>query len=167
MPIDSRTASSGVVARPLVQAPRRIQRKRTKGWRMPEGAVYVGRPTPWGNPFTVADSWVMWVGVAMGFNGDMAGRRRAAVALYRAWLTGTLPPIVDPTPGGEVSFDNGREVSAHGMVMGFAGAAAAVTPPPTIPARPDLSVLRGKALACFCPLDQPCHADVLLELANQ
>jgi len=26
--------------------------------------------------------------------------------------------------------------------------------------------LRGKNLACFCPLDAPCHADVLLELAN-
>ncbi len=26
--------------------------------------------------------------------------------------------------------------------------------------------LRGKHLACWCPLDQPCHADVLLELAN-
>jgi hypothetical protein len=26
--------------------------------------------------------------------------------------------------------------------------------------------LRGKNLACWCPLDQPCHADVLLELAN-
>ena len=30
-----------------------------------------------------------------------------------------------------------------------------------------LSELRGKNLACFCPLDQPCHADVLLELANK
>jgi hypothetical protein len=27
-------------------------------------------------------------------------------------------------------------------------------------------VLRGKDLACWCPLDQPCHADVLLEIAN-
>ena len=27
--------------------------------------------------------------------------------------------------------------------------------------------LRGKNLACWCPLDKPCHADVLLELANQ
>ena len=27
--------------------------------------------------------------------------------------------------------------------------------------------LRGKNLACWCPLDQPCHADVLLEMANQ
>ena len=26
--------------------------------------------------------------------------------------------------------------------------------------------LRGKNLACWCPLDHPCHADVLLELAN-
>jgi hypothetical protein len=26
--------------------------------------------------------------------------------------------------------------------------------------------LAGKNLACWCPLDQPCHADVLLELAN-
>lgn len=34
-----------------MSAPVRIQRKRTKGWRMPEGAVYVGRPTKWGNPF--------------------------------------------------------------------------------------------------------------------
>ncbi|MDP3740325.1 MAG: DUF4326 domain-containing protein [Hyphomonadaceae bacterium] len=27
--------------------------------------------------------------------------------------------------------------------------------------------LRGKNLACWCPLDQPCHADVLLEIANE
>lgn len=26
--------------------------------------------------------------------------------------------------------------------------------------------LRGKNLACWCSLDVPCHADVLLELAN-
>ncbi len=35
------------------------------------------------------------------------------------------------------------------------------------PRREDIiKVLRGKDLACWCPLDQPCHADVLLELAN-
>jgi hypothetical protein len=26
--------------------------------------------------------------------------------------------------------------------------------------------LRGKDLACWCPPDLPCHADVLLDLAN-
>jgi len=30
-----------------------------------------------------------------------------------------------------------------------------------------LEELRGHDLACWCPQDQPCHADVLLELANQ
>jgi hypothetical protein len=30
-----------------------------------------------------------------------------------------------------------------------------------------LSALRGKDLACWCPLDQPCHADILLKLANK
>lgn len=36
--------------------PKRIQRKRVKGWRMPKGALYVGRPTKWGNPFTEQDA---------------------------------------------------------------------------------------------------------------
>ena len=31
----------------------------------------------------------------------------------------------------------------------------------------DLSELRGKNLACWCPLDHACHADVLLEVANE
>lgn len=26
--------------------------------------------------------------------------------------------------------------------------------------------LAGRDLACWCPLDQPCHADVLLQIAN-
>lgn len=26
--------------------------------------------------------------------------------------------------------------------------------------------LRGRDLACYCPVDGPCHADVLLEVAN-
>ncbi len=27
--------------------------------------------------------------------------------------------------------------------------------------------LRGKRLACYCKLDEPCHADVLARLANE
>lgn len=30
----------------------------------------------------------------------------------------------------------------------------------------DLSELRGKNLACWCRLDQVCHADILLRIAN-
>lgn len=47
--------------------PERIQRKRAKGWRMPEGAVSVTRPGKWGNPFKVGmwfkkftPDWYVW-----------------------------------------------------------------------------------------------------------
>lgn len=33
----------------------RIQLRRTKGWRIPPGAVIVDRRTPWGNPYRVGD----------------------------------------------------------------------------------------------------------------
>lgn len=92
--------------------PKRIQRRRVKGWKMPEGAVYVGRPTKWGNPYH-ADL----------FSGD----RERVVALFWKYLHHV----------------NGAEL------------------------RNAVKELRGKDLACFCPLDQPCHADVLLELANR
>jgi hypothetical protein len=37
----------------------------------------------------------------------------------------------------------------------------------TFPTKQDIrEQLRGKDLACWCPLNQPCHADVLLEIAN-
>ncbi|HEY6810949.1 MAG TPA: DUF4326 domain-containing protein [Propionibacteriaceae bacterium] len=38
-----------------------------------------------------------------------------------------------------------------------------------IPGNPLIALLpelRGRGLACYCKPDQPCHADVLLELAN-
>ena len=38
--------------------PIRVQRKRTKGWRMPANTVYVGRPTKWGNPYVVGTPMV-------------------------------------------------------------------------------------------------------------
>jgi hypothetical protein len=99
--------------------PERIQRKRTKGWRMPEGAVYVGRPTIFGNPFKIC-------------YGDTA---MSVLTWYRMWLDGKKA-----TGGGGL---RRLEVLRR------------------------LPELRGKDLACWCPLDQPCHADVLLEIANR
>lgn len=45
--------------------PKRIQRKRTKGFKLPEDCVYVGRPTKWGNPFTCYSGRAPEVSVAM------------------------------------------------------------------------------------------------------
>jgi Domain of unknown function (DUF4326) len=36
--------------------PKRIQLQRTRGWRKPEGAAVVSRPTRWGNPFKPGDA---------------------------------------------------------------------------------------------------------------
>lgn len=35
------------------ETPQRIQRRRTKGWRMPPNTICITRPGPWGNPFVV------------------------------------------------------------------------------------------------------------------
>lgn len=56
----------------------RIQRKRTPGWRKPEGAVIVDRTSRFGNPFTVADA----------IEAEYSNPRRAVVSHFRAWLEG-------------------------------------------------------------------------------
>jgi hypothetical protein len=35
--------------------PKRIQRKRTRGWKMPPNTAVVDRSTKWGNPFVVGE----------------------------------------------------------------------------------------------------------------
>ena len=52
--------------------PIRIQRRRTKGWRMPDGAVYLGRPTKWGNPFETAEQYWQVALDRMAAGGDFA-----------------------------------------------------------------------------------------------
>lgn len=85
---------------------KRVQRKRTRGWRMPPNTVYVGRPSKWGNPFR------------RGIDGNID----RVLFLYKIHLEQKLkqnPHFLDP--------------------------------------------LRGKDLACWCPLGKPCHADILLK----
>jgi hypothetical protein len=102
--------------------PQRVQLRRTKGWRKPEGVVVVDRRTRYGNPFT----------------GD--GDRALAVDRFREWITDDRTIVVRGP--------DGYDWYNHGI---FA---------------PKLEHLRGRDLACWCPLDQPCHADVLLEVTN-
>ncbi len=37
--------------------PRRIQRKRIRGWKMPHGTVSCTRPGPWGNPYILGKTY--------------------------------------------------------------------------------------------------------------
>lgn len=150
--------------------PRRIQRERTKGWRMPEGAVYVGRPSAWGNPFPWQGETAPWAALAVGEHADAAGRRAAAVKLFSWWIRGgdpkELPVATDPDPNeSAVEYSDGRVRTMSDFVSGM-GLVMWLREPLHLPPRPDLAPLRGHDLVCWCPLDQPCHAAVLLELAN-
>lgn len=112
--------------------PERIQLRRVRGWRKPEGAIVVARPSRWGNPWVVHDiehkrcdpdliNCPIWI----------ADSPQDAVTKYRHCL---LYPIIHQ---------------------------------PRVPDIDDIRAeLGGRDLCCWCPLDQPCHADVLLELAN-
>ena len=104
-------------------APVRVQRKRSKGFRLQDASpnglpvVYVGRPTKWGNPFQV-----------VGITREEARARFALhMQTYFSWRV--------CTPSGMKEWED------------------------------FFAPLRGKNLACWCKIDEPCHADVLLELA--
>lgn len=82
----------------------------------PPDAVYVGRPTKWGNPFKIGDT----------YNGVKL-ERGMAVEQFRDWLL----------------------YSDQGLKL-----------------QDDIRQhLRGKDLVCYCA-PKPCHADILLEVAN-
>ena len=111
---------------------------------MPEGAVYVGRPTKWGNPFRA-----------------QAVGAKACLRLYRLYVTGKLSRSkIERVVNGRV-MPGQSDVAILRLLL-----VASVL-------RHKLTELRGKDLACFCPLVDkqgkpvPCHADVLLEMANK
>lgn len=113
-----------------MSAPKRYQRRRTLGAKMPDGAVYVGRPTKWGNPYRVEPEAPQivthpdgrWWTVCSDAHSFVVGEFRADL------LSGEL-----------------EQINVADVVL----------------------ELEGRALVCWCRLDQPCHADVLLELANR
>ena len=118
--------------------PERIQRKRTRGWKTPPNTVYVGRPTIWGNPFDDP-----------GIYGDAARR----TALFRKFIQDAEALVLGPRP----------EELAPGVVWPTILTELGERGQEVLRRLPDL---RGKNLSCWCPPGQPCHADVLLELAN-
>src|SRR5581483_9154353 len=80
--------------------PQRIQRKRVRGWSMPVNAVYVGRGSAWGNPFSLdvihhaAACGLMTYEAPQGLSTELilpskewcVACQRAAVELYRGLI---------------------------------------------------------------------------------
>lgn len=82
---------------------------------------------------------------------------------------GVRIPVSWPTGGddahGNIEAENNAEAVAY--FRDWMNGVVNYEPyPGIIKWQPDLLVLRGRDLACWCPPDQPCHADVLLEIAN-
>jgi hypothetical protein len=125
--------------------PQRIQRQRAKGWKMPENTVYVGRGSIWGNPFKPGEPCGVFP-VGMGLRGNAETLIQSlsldqAIRFYRDVVRGFVSPEMYPYGHALRKRLDERHSSVH--------------------------ELRGRNLACWCPLDAPCHADVLLELANK
>jgi hypothetical protein len=118
--------------------PKRIQRKRVAGWRMPANAVSVTRPGKFGNPFLVG------MYVMLGDGKNMSGLSYM-ICLDPKRATPAYTHIETP----EQAVNIYREYRRR-----FPLSKAAI------------AEIRGKDLACWCPLNQVCHADVLLEIAN-
>ncbi len=100
--------------------PVRVQRKRTKGWKMPPNTRYCGRPTVYGNPY-------------IGRLPDGTDVKARSVRRHKEWLDGKREHRRNPIR------------PSKAMII---------------------SDLRGLNLACWCGLDEPCHVDYLLEIAN-
>ncbi len=109
-------------------SPVRIQRKRSKGFRLQEASpnglpvVYCGRPSKWANPFTIAKYG-----------------REGAVEMFHTALCGPVTPM---------------QAAAFMSVWD-----KRFTPE-------SVMELHGVNLCCWCQEDEPCHCDVLLDIAN-
>lgn len=126
--------------------PVRLQLKRTKGFRLQEAsqaanglpAVIVGRPTKWGNP-------------------------------YRVKIRGRFH---DGTPAWAGAHDQEINYPMHRTQAEAAERAVSCFKDRFLKGElvririEEVTNLAGKNLACWCDLSMPCHADVLLRLAN-
>lgn len=118
----------------------RIHRRRTKGWHAPENTRYVGRGSNWGNP------WVV-------------------VQTPRGWAANWIPGGIGPKPPAADQWrDAPTRHAAHAIAVDFYRSLVTSIPGFTAAARTHLA---GRNLMCWCPPELPCHADVILELANQ
>jgi len=136
----------------VTNKPIRVKLSRAKGWKKPEGAVVVSRPSIWGNPWGIGTPGTL----------DIAGARylsplpinaAKAVQLFARLVYGLiidtdyLPPIEQFTAEGRQALRDAHHARRQLILA-------------------NLDQLRGHDLCCWCQQGQPCHADVLLRLAN-
>jgi hypothetical protein len=125
--------------------PKRLQQKRTRGWRMLPNSRSCARPSRWGNPYSV--EW--WSNLHSYIVVSEIGR-------YKLW---GAPDRSDFYPGKFM-----KEQAAQKAVELFRDYAIE-----RLKREPDwLDPLRGlDNLYCYCAEDAPCHVDVIIELIER
>lgn len=128
---------------------KRIQRKRSKGWKMPDNTIYVGRPTKWGNPFvTIQDMTYYFSERRLKLRLDplvYCCHKSTADAIQLYELAICAPLKIRVFIGGY----DGRIIENYFITI-----------------LNNLHELKNKDLACWCKLDKSCHADILLKFAE-
>ena len=129
--------------------PVRVQIERTRGWEMPLNTRSVPRGTRYGNPFKILPAKV-----------------RPLTRIWRVvWIQESAGVDRMPPADFEPTWCE-SEHQAHELAVRLFREWL------TAPEQAELleafrHELRGFNLACWCPLDLPCHADVLLDLVNR
>ncbi len=124
-------------------SPVRVQLSRKRGWKMPSNTVSVARPGRWGNPFRIG-GWFMV--------GDPDPKAR----MRMSWCQAANAEIAARTPGKFTLIETQAQAVEFFERLAATGYFRETA----------LAALRGKNLACWCKLGTPCHADILLKLAN-
>jgi hypothetical protein len=128
---------NNVLADGLCKMPIRVQRKQAKGYKMPINTKSVTRPHKFGNPYKIGMNNV-W---------DIKDRE-----------TGKSLKDILIAKNGENKYH-----TVEDTLLAFCEKIKASAAMQRVIKRE----LFGKNLACFCPISSPCHADILLEVANK
>jgi hypothetical protein len=129
-----------------IPRPERIRHSRDKSWQLPTNTVKVSRRTKWANPFAKK--------IKGGEDGLATMSRQMLCDEYQEWLT--TPTYLNRNRDGDwVQMSHRSWPDMLGVP--YEG-------------RPSVEKIRtalgGKDLACDCHEGQPCHAEVLLAIAN-
>lgn len=116
---------------------KRIQKKNTKGWRMPKNSVYVGSSSKWKNPFRVGGEFML---------GDLDNEKSWMKMIWCEKLIPNYDPRFTRIENKQQSVEMFKKLMSLRPI--------------------DVKPLKGKILVCQDADDEPSHADVLLDMVN-
>lgn len=132
----------------MTDTPIRIQRKRTKGWRMPANTISVTRPGPYGNRYTIEGAREAgYLGTDIELAQCCVNQFEADIASAERDHTPYMPfAFGDPAYLGPL---RGKNLACWCRLC------------------PRHDALGGKPLDEHCPDCKPCHVDPLGRIANR